>query len=84
MTNSYVCCGLLAGYTSLGETNNSCPNPLLKQPNGTYLPAHTLYLTNSEQHLERKSRVDDLTGMCAVTMCVCAMMHAYVCHICVP
>jgi len=91
MTQSYVCRGFLAGYTSLGETNNSCPNPLLKQPNGTYLPAHTLYLTNSEQHLERKSRVDDLTGMCAVTHgCVChdaCMCAIYVCHdafVCVP
>jgi len=37
------------------------------------LPAYTFYLTNSEQHLERKSFVDDKIGTCAMT-------HVYVCH----
>jgi 3'-phosphoadenosine 5'-phosphosulfate sulfotransferase (PAPS reductase)/FAD synthetase len=46
------------GYTSLGETHNTCPNPLLLQPDGTYLPAHTLHLGQTDQHLERKSRVE--------------------------
>ena len=62
LSNQLAYCSLYDhGYTSLGETHNSRPNPLLQLPDGSFRPAHTLYLGLEDQHLERKSRVDDLS-----------------------
>mmetsp|Transcript_4539 Transcript_4539/g.6335 ORF Transcript_4539/g.6335 Transcript_4539/m.6335 type:complete len:250 (+) Transcript_4539:105-854(+) len=37
------------GYTSLGSTKNTVPNPQLRQPNGSYSPASMLQDSNAER-----------------------------------
>ena len=51
-----VCSLYAAGYTSLGPRRATVPNPRLRLPDGSYLPAHLLpdpadeRLSRSEAH----------------------------------
>ena len=42
----------LQGYTSLGSLSNTIPNPALRNPDGTFRPAHAL----QDGALERQGR----------------------------
>ena len=47
------CCLYDRGYTSLGDVNDSIPNPLLQRPDGNFSHAREL----SEPSRERDSRI---------------------------